>query len=49
MDSLALKIGWEKRAIRYIVWRSNDREPDDQDMSQMWMDALAKSGEMERH
>lgn len=48
MNKLALTTGWDKRAIRYIVGRAKDSEPDDQDISQMWMDALAKSGELAR-
>jgi hypothetical protein len=43
MNKLALTTGWDKRSIRYIVWRAKDSEPNDQDISQMWTDALAKS------
>jgi two-component system, sensor histidine kinase LadS len=43
LDKLALTKGWEKRSIRYVIWRARDTAPDSQQISQIWSDALEKS------
>jgi 7TM diverse intracellular signalling/7TMR-DISM extracellular 2 len=40
---LKLTSGWDKRSIRYIVWRASDETPDSQQMSELWNDALKES------